>query len=85
MPRPISNVKEEDWVVVIYEEEKFIGKVVNVVNGQAAVQCLWALGINIMPLGINTLEDFEADTVYYETIYYTSIMPKLVKVGRGWK
>ena len=26
--------------------------------------------------------DFEADTVYYETVYYTSIMPKLVKAGR---
>ena len=36
-------------------------------------------------LGINTPQDFEADTVYYETAYYTSIMPKLVKVGRGWK
>ena len=79
MRRPISTVKEGDWVVVIYEGEKFIGKVVNAVNGQAVVQCL------TKPLGINTPQDFEADTVYYETVYYTSIMPKLVKVGRGWK
>ena len=79
VPRPISTVKEGDWVVAIYEGEKFIGKVVNVVNGQAAVQCL------TKPLGINTPQDFEADTVYYKTLYYTSIMPKLVKVGRGWK
>ena len=79
MPRPISTGKKGDWVVVIYEEEKFIGKVANVVNGQAAVQCL------TKPLGINTSQDFEADSVYYETVYYTSIMPKLVKVGRGWK
>ena len=64
VPRPISTVKEGDWVVVIYEQEKFIGKVVNVVNGQAALQCL------TKPLGINTPQDFEADTVYY-----TSIMP----------
>ena len=64
VPRPISTVKEGDWVVVIYEQEKFIGKVANVVNGQAALQCL------TKPLGINTLQDFEADTVYY-----TSIMP----------
>ena len=40
-------------------------------NGQAAVQCL------TKPLGINTPQDFEADTVYYETVYYTSIMPKM--------
>ena len=79
MRRPISTVKEGDWVVVICEGEKFIGKVVNAVNGQAVVQCL------TKPLGINTPQDFEADTVYYETVYYTSIMPKLVKVGRGWK
>ena len=40
-------------MVVMYKGEKFIGKVANVVNGQAAVQCL------TKPLGINTLEDFE--------------------------
>ena len=79
MPRPISTVKKGDWVVVIYEEEKLIGKVANVVNGQAATQCL------TKPLGINTPQDFEADTIYYETVYYTPITPKLVKVGRGWK
>ena len=79
VPRPISSVKEGDWVVVIYEEEKFIGKVANVVNGQAAMQCL------AKSLRINTQQDFEADTIYCETVYYTSIMPKLVKVGRGWK
>ena len=79
VPRPISTVKEGDWVVVIYEEKKFIGKVVNVVNRQAAVQCL------TKPLGESTPQDLEADTVYHETVYYTSIMPKLVKLGRGWK
>ena len=56
-------MKEGDWVVVIYEEKKFIGKVANVVNGQAAVQYL------AKPLGINTTQDFEADIVYYETVY----------------
>ena len=76
MPRPISTMKEGDWVVVIYEEEKFNGKAANVVNGQAAMH---------EALGINTPQDFEADTVYYETAYYTPIMPKLVKVGTGWK
>ena len=41
VPRPISsNVKELDWVVLIYEEEKLIGKVANAMNGQAAMQRL---------------------------------------------
>ena len=51
-------MKEGDWVDVTYEEKKFIGKVTNVVNVQAVVHCL------TKPLGINTLQDFEADTVY---------------------
>ena len=54
VPRPISTVKEGDWVFVIYEEEK--------------------------SLGINTPQDFETDTVYYETVYCTSIMTKLINL-----
>ena len=56
-----------------------LGKVANVVSGQAAVQCL------TKSWGMNTPQDFEADVVYCETVYYTYTMPKLVKVGRGWK
>ena len=33
-------MKELDWVVLIYEEEKFIGKVANAMNGPAAMQHL---------------------------------------------
>ena len=69
VPRPISTVKEGYWMAVIHEEEIFIGKVANVVNGQAATQthcdCVY--------------------TVYYKTVYYTSIWPKIVKVGGRWK
>ena len=54
-----------------FQSKKFIGSVANVVKGQAAVQCL------TKPLGIKTPQDFEADTVYYETVYYTSIMLNL--------
>ena len=76
----MSSVNKGDWVVVIYEQEKFIEKVMNIVNGQAAVQCL------TKSLGVNILQVFEKDDyVYYETVYYTSITPKLVQVGRGWK
>ena len=69
VPRPISTVKEGYWVAVIHEEEIFIGKVANVVNGQVATQshcdCVY--------------------TVYYKTVYYFSIWPKIVKVGGRWK
>ena len=46
--------------------------------------CEWP-GCHSKPLCINTPQDFEADTVYYKTVYYTSISPKIVKVGRRWK
>ena len=61
---------------------KSIGKVINIMNEQAAVKCLLT-----KPLGVNTPQDFEKDddSVYYVAVYYTSIFPKLVKVGRGWK
>ena len=53
----------------------------NIMNGKAAVKCLLT-----KPLGVNTPQDFEKDdSVYYVTVYYTSIFPKLVQVGRGWK
>ena len=67
-----------DWVVVICEGETFIG--MNIMNGQAMVQGL------TKPFGVNTPQDFEKDdSVFYVTVYYTFITPKLVQVGRGWK
>ena len=53
----------------------------NIMNGKAVVKYLVT-----KPLGVNTPQDFEKDdSVYYVTVYYTSIFPKLVQVGRGWK
>ena len=76
----MSSLSCGDWVIVIYKGEKFIGKVVTVVNGQAAVQCL------TKPLGINVPQDFEKnDSVFYKTVYYTLITPRLVPVSTGWK
>ena len=78
----LSQTKQlGDYVVVIYEEQKFIQKMMSIMNGQAAVKCL----LN-KPLGVNTPQDFEKDdSVYYVIVYYISIFPKLVQVGRGWK
>ena len=56
----------------------FIG--MNIMNGQAVVQGL------TKPVGVNIPQDFQKDdSVYYVTVYYTFINPKLVQVGGGWK
>ena len=64
--------------MVIYEEEKFLGKITTIKNGQAQVRCLEK------PLGINSPQDFEreADAIFYEDIYKTDITPMNVQIGR---
>lgn len=61
---------------MIYDKEKFIGKVMNIMTGTSCGLVL------TKPLGVNTPQGFEKDDpVYYETVYYTSITPKLVRDG----
>ena len=40
IPIPYEKVKEWMWVIVIYEEEKWIGKVVTKGHDQVCVRCL---------------------------------------------
>ena len=57
----MSSVKKGDRVVVIYEKEKFIGKVMR-----------WTRCSPVLTksLGVNILQDFKKDdSVYYEIIY----------------
>ena len=39
-PIPYEKVKEGMWVIVIYEEEKWIGKVVTKCHDQVCIRCL---------------------------------------------
>ena len=40
IPIPNEKVKEGMWVIVIYEEEKWIGKVVTKCHDQVCIRCL---------------------------------------------
>ena len=69
--------------MVVYEQERFLGKVVSIKNGQAQVRCLEK------PLGVNSPQDFEreSDAIFYKEVYKTDIVPQNVQIGRKflWK
>ena len=48
-PIPYEKVKEGMWVIVIYEDEKWVGKVVTKCHDQVCVRCLEK------PFGIHSL------------------------------
>ena len=74
----------DSWVKVIYEGEKFAGKVIKVVNGKAKVLCL-----SVSYKSGQSFASFERDNdaVFYEEIYQMEKQPECVKVGRKylWK
>ena len=76
-----EDVNEGQWVLVIYEEEKFIGKVLHKKNDMIMVRCLEK------PFGIRIPQDFEKeeDAIYYDTVYAIEVVPEMVKVNRSWK
>lgn len=76
----VMNVEAGMWVIVFYEDEKFIGKVIKVVDKQVQVRCLQK------PLGINEPQEFEReeDAVFYDKVYDTDLKPKNLKIGRKW-
>ena len=74
------------WVIVIYEDEKFLRKVLKKVDGLCCVRCL------TKPFGIRTPQDLERedDAVFYSDIYKTDVKPVLSQIdengkkGRKW-
>ena len=66
---------------MLYDNEKFIGKVLAKDKASVGVQCLEK------PFGTtNTPQDFERDTEFYSTVYATCVKPTLVQLfPRGWK
>ena len=79
----IKDVEESTWVKVIYEEEVFIGKVLEKVNGEARVRCLEK------PFGIDigSPQDMEREpsAVFYNKVYEADVNPHIIKQGRKWK
>ena len=74
------DVKAGMWVVVVYEEERFIGKVQHKKAGEVNVRCLEK------PLGINLPQLFEpGERIYYAKMYRTDIRPSQTQTDEDGK
>ena len=84
-PIPFSETTVDSWILVNYEEEYFLGKILEryAAEKKCKVRCLEK------PFGITELQDMEKENrcaLYYEwEIYHAPAIPKLVKATRGWK
>ena len=69
-----------DWVLVRYEEERFIGKVICIKNTEVQVRCL------DKPYGIHEPQKFEReeDAIFYTSVFRANEQPKMVQRGRKW-
>jgi len=72
-------VKDGMWVVVKYEGEKWIGKVMARKGGKVMVRCLEK------PLAVGIPKSFEKEreAIYYRQVFATSIVPKQSESGTG--
>ena len=65
--KPMEMVKVEEgmWGIVIYEEEKWLGKVIKKACNQVCVRCL------VKPFGVKIPQNLERedDAIYYDKIY----------------
>ena len=78
----MEDVEEGDWVVVLYEEEQFLGKVVGNAGKFARVRCLEK------PYTIKEPQFLEREgAIWYNTIFKPDCIPQNVKVGQKlmWK
>ena len=67
---PYKDVLPGMWVVVRYEGEVFLGKVLQKRCGEYMVRCL------SMPFGVNAPQQFEEDEgIYYNEVYQLDIVP----------
>jgi len=75
-----DDVKEGDWVQVIYEEERFLGKILKKQVNEIQVRCLEK------PYGIREPQEFEReeDAIFYQHVYPPCVQPKLIQKGRKW-
>ena len=69
VPLNFDDVDLISWVLVLYEGEKFLGRVLTKAAGKFEVQCLQK------PYGIRNAQQFELDAIYYRQVYEASIKP----------
>ena len=78
----MEDVEESDWVVVLYEEEQFLDKVVGKAGKFARVRCLEK------PYTIKEPQFLEREgAIWYNTIFKPDCIPQNVRVGQKlmWK
>lgn len=72
-----EDVVLRQWVLVYYEEELFIGRVVEKKERMFKVLCLK------MPYLLRQPCDMEDDAVWYKTVYHTDAKPELKQVEKS--
>ena len=75
-----DSIKEGDWVLVEYEKESFLGKVICVKGNEIQVRCLQK------PCDIHQPQEFkrEKDAIFYKRVFKANEHPKMIKNGRKW-
>ena len=75
IPLRFEEVKVNSWVLVLYEQEKFLGRCLGKAGGKFQVQCL------SLPYGIGKAQPFENenDAVYYNEVYKSPVTPWIPK------
>ena len=76
-----ETVKSGMWVMVIYDEEKWIGRVLEKAEGQVRVQCLEML------FGVTGSQKLKSDHEgkFYFQVYKTDVIPRQSSSGTGKK
>ena len=85
-PISYNDVKIGIWVIAIYENEKWLGKVVSKKANQICVHCLEK------PYGVREPQNLEReeDAIYFDQVYHTDVVPTLSQIdmsgkkGRKW-
>ena len=76
-----EDVRSGMWVLVFYEQEKWLGKVIEKREGQVRVRCLEK------PFGVNMSQNMERkhEAVFYHNVYKAYVKSWQSGSGTGWK
>ena len=71
VPLDYDNVEPDQWVMVIYKDQKYLGQCVEKEEGQFKVKCLTE------PYPTGSVQEFEGhrDIIFYEVVYKPPVIP----------
>lgn len=75
----IDLVAVDSWVVVKYDEKRYVGKVTDIINGKVQVRCLKEDYGSVLDIAEYEREN---DAVFYDRVWKPKFIPTLNKVGR---